>query len=204
MERQGSLKSKEKSENISLSKFGIWNSDIGKRNALYVFEEMSSESSVSDDFRPLIQLASDILQDAVALAGTATTGNERVRIRSENIASKLISMISSLSQISIEHANKLKQYRRIERKSMKYIEELRNCVINQGMEIEQLQAQISSQNSAATASCVMKVDSATNTDGPTTEFIVVSMCCTCPCKISIIKCFPCEFHIVLGVNESTF
>ncbi len=139
---------------------------------------MSSESSVSDDFRPLIQLASDVLQDAVGLAGIATMGNERIRIRSENITSKLISMISLLSQISIEHANKLKQYRRIERKSMKYIEELRNCVINQGMEIQQLQAQISSQHSSAKASCVMQVHAATNTDGPTTEFLVVRMCPT--------------------------
>lgn len=143
---------------------------IHRESGNVLSQHMISSIENVDEFRPLIQLASDILQDTIGLANQSYD-SDGMKNYAQVLTPKMIQMISLLSHVSINQANAMKQLRRHEKKSMKYIESLRKYVVSQNDEILKMRIKLSDLEAEKGKSEVF--DAATNTDAPTVESQIV-------------------------------
>lgn len=102
------------------------------------------------DIRQLLHLASDVLQDVVCSAATGSASDENMlKKTNEVITSKMIRMIALLSQFSIDQGNMAKEVRRQEKKTVRYIENLRDCIAKQNEEIKKLETSLQGSTTSA-------------------------------------------------------
>lgn len=104
----------------------------------------------NNDIRQLLHLASEVLQDIVCSAAAGSASDENIlRKTNEILTSKMIRMIALLSQYSIDQGNASKQARRQEKKTARYIEDLRDCITKQNEEIKRLETPLQGTKSSA-------------------------------------------------------
>lgn len=97
----------------------------------------------NNDIRQLLHLASEVLQDIVCSAAAGSASDENIlRKTNEVLTSKMIRMIALLSQYSIDQGNAAKETRRQEKKTARYIENLRDCITKQNEEIKRLETSL--------------------------------------------------------------
>lgn len=118
-----------------------------------------------ESFRLILKHASDLLQDVVSLAGLASTTNEKLNDASQAVTAKMLNLVAMLSKASIDQANYIQELRVRERRSIKLIEGLRDCVLKQNEEMQKQRNFLEKVPEVATTS------TATNTEDSTSELV---------------------------------
>lgn len=114
--------------------------------------------SQPESFRLLLKHASDLLQDVVSFAGLVSMSNEKLTEAAQKVTTKMLNLVALLSNASIDQANCIQELRVRERRSIRLIESLRDCVMKQNEEIQKQRNCLEKQQTIVTTSA------GTNTD----------------------------------------